>query len=464
MSVPNEKQFWKYILPSMLTMFLCGFYAIVDGFFVGQAVGDLGLAAINIAWPIASFLLAAGTGIGVGGSVVMSTRYGKNDISGSQRAFGNTFFMLLAASALMTVLFSLLYIPILHLLGARGELLSAAGEYAQIVAAGSVFQILGTGIAPLLRNKGKTIAAMAAMVSGLVTNIILDALFVMALGLGIRGAALATVIAQALVALVGFILLYHKKENRIPLRMLKPEKGTVSRLLKIGLSPFGMTFAPSIVIILANLQCLAYGGTVAVAAYSVLMYVVTSAQGLLQGVGDGVQPLLSYFNGAKNQKAMQNVFRKALATVLVLGVALAAAALFFRTQIPVLFGASPEASVLVEAALFFSAFAFPFIGFSKLSSSYFYAIADVRTSALVIYLDPAVLTPLFLFTLPLFLGITGIWLLLPCTQASLTVILLLIYRRQAARQDASAQPGVHLPGALQPGKIKKNRSSDYGAY
>ncbi|MEA5003631.1 MAG: MATE family efflux transporter, partial [Christensenella sp.] len=275
MSAPNEKQFWKYILPSMLTMFLSGFYAIVDGFFVGQAVGDIGLAAISIAWPIASFLLATGTGIGVGGSVVMSTRYGKKDIPGSQRAFGNTFFVLLIASALMTVLFSLLYVPILELLGARGELLATAGEYAQIVAAGSVFQILGTGIAPLLRNKGKTIQAMAAMVSGLITNIILDAVFVMVLGWGIRGAAIATVIAQALVAAVGFLLLYRKKENRIPLGMLKPEKKTVSKLLKIGLSPFGMTFAPSIVIILANLQCLTYGVTVAVAAYSVLMYVVT---------------------------------------------------------------------------------------------------------------------------------------------------------------------------------------------
>ena len=78
MFAPSEKQFWKYILPSMLTMFLGGFYAIVDGFFVGQAVGDLGLAAINLAWPIASFLLAAGTGIGVGGSVIMSTRLGED--------------------------------------------------------------------------------------------------------------------------------------------------------------------------------------------------------------------------------------------------------------------------------------------------------------------------------------------------------------------------------------------------
>ncbi|BDF58066.1 MATE family efflux transporter [Christensenellaceae bacterium] len=439
MFAPSEKQFWKYILPSMLTMFLGGFYAIVDGFFVGQAVGDLGLAAINIAWPIASFLLAAGTGIGVGGSVIMSTRLGEKDIDGSKQAFGNTFFMLLLFSAIMTVVFSFLYTPILRLLGAEGDLLKTAEEYARIVALGSTFQILGTGIAPLLRNKGKTVQAMIAMVSGLVTNIILDALFVMALSWGIRGAALATVIAQALVAVIGFIMLYHKKENRVPLSMLKPNAATMRKLLKIGLSPFGMTFAPSIVIILANLQCLQYGGTVAVAAYSILMYVVTSVQGLLQGVGDGIQPLLSYFNGAGNMRSMQNVFRKALITVLALSIVLLLAALLLRTQIPVLFGASPESAALVETALFFMAFAFPFIGFTKLSSSYFYAIDEVKTSALIIYIDPAALTPLYLFLLPLLLGITGIWLALPFAQASLTVILLFIYRRHYHKMQLKSQ-------------------------
>ncbi|MEA5002633.1 MAG: MATE family efflux transporter, partial [Christensenella sp.] len=164
-------------------------------------------------------------------------------------------------------------------------------------------------------------------------------------------------------------------------------------------------------------------------------------------VGDGVQPLLSYFNGAGNLKSVQNIFKKALVTVLILGVVLSVAALFFRTQIPVLFGASQQSSVLVEAALFFSAFAFPFIGFSKLSSSYFYAIGDVKTSSLVIYLDPAVLTPLFLFTLPLFLELTGIWLTLPFVQAALSIILLFIYRRHREIQLAPVRKDRRLPDA-----------------
>ena len=101
---PSENQFFRYVLPSMLAMLLSGFYAIIDGFFIGHTIGDTGLAAINIAWPVASFLPAAGTGIGAGGSVVMTTRLGEGKKEKSRQALGNTLFVLAAFSSAMTIL------------------------------------------------------------------------------------------------------------------------------------------------------------------------------------------------------------------------------------------------------------------------------------------------------------------------------------------------------------------------
>lgn len=425
---PSEKQFFRYVLPSMLAMLLTGFYAIIDGFFVGRAVGDTGLAAINIAWPIAAFLLAAGTGIGAGGSVVMSTRLGENDREGSRRAYGNTIFTLLSFSAVITVVLLLAYQPILGFLGAKGTLFSYSAEYTQIIVAGSAFQIFGTGLVPLLRNKGKTISAMAAMVAGLLTNIFLDALFIMGFSWGLFGAAFATVIAQAVVAVISLVLLFFHRDDRIRIRELKPHAKTVSKLVKIGLSPFGMSFAPSLVIILANWQCLAYGGDIAVAAYSVLMYFYTSAQLLMQGVGEGAQPLFSYFNGAGDHKTAHSLLRRSLVMVLLLSAALCVAGILLRETIPAIFGTSTEASALVASALTIIPFAFPLTGTARLSSSFFYAMQKTRYSALIIYIDPLLLTPLFLFLLPLAFGLTGIWLSIPAAQGALVILTACLFR------------------------------------
>ncbi|MBC5646826.1 MATE family efflux transporter [Christensenella tenuis] len=430
---PSENQFFRYVLPSMLAMLLSGFYAIIDGFFVGHTIGDTGLASINIAWPIASFLLAAGTGIGAGGSVVMTTRLGEGKLKKSRKALGNTLFVLIAFSAVMTILLLLFYRPLLQFLGAEGNLLTAAAEYTQIIALGSACQILGTGLVPLLRNKGKTISAMIAMVCGLITNIILDALFMMVFRWGMFGAAFATVTAQALVAVLSLILLFRKRKERPEKRDLLPHGQTVARLLKIGLSPFGMTFAPSIIIILANWQCLAYGGSTVVAAYAVLMYFVTSAQLLLQGIGEGIQPLLSYFNGAGKPNSVHRLLKKSFALVLALGGILCAGAIIFRDAIPAIFGASGETSFLVASALLISAFSFPMTGVTRLASSFFYAVQKTGYSTLVIYIDPLALTPFFLYLLPVFWGVTGIWLSIPVAQGALvciTGILFIIYFRK----------------------------------
>ena len=338
-----EKQFLKYVVPSMFTMLLTGFYTIVDGFFVGRAIGDVGLAAINIAWPITAVMLAVGTGIGTGGSVLMSTHRGENNYPAACRAKGNTVSLLVLASLLLTVLFLFVYPPLLRVLGAAGQVYTAASEYVFVIICGAALQIFGTGFTPLLRNSRKTIAAMVIMVIGLITNIALDWWFIISLQMGMRGAALATITAQGLVAVFSFIVLCRESDPHLQFKpahfVLRP--ALCGRILQTAISPFGLSLSPSIILIFNNLQCLAYGGEAAVAAYSVSAYIVESVTLLLSGIGEGIQPLISYFNGAREYDSMNSVKQKCLRLALCISTALSCVLILVRNLVPVAFGTSP---------------------------------------------------------------------------------------------------------------------------
>lgn len=293
-----KKKFWKYVIPSMFTCLLSGVYCLVDGLFIGRAVGDAGLAGINIAWPIAALILAIGTGIGIGGSVVMSNYLGKNQENKARLVRGNTIVLLVLAALTLTIMIYSFIGPILRMLGAADEVYDAALIYCRIFVLGSIFQLLGTGFTPLLRNIGHVMFAMVIMILGFVTNVVLDYALIVTLNMGIAGAAFATVTGQALVVIASLFIMFNKK-NRLALKDYKLDLTIVSKIFRVGLSPFGLSLSPSIIIIFANWQCIKYGGNIAVVAYAVLSYVMSTAQLLVQGVGEGTQPLVSYYKGAK---------------------------------------------------------------------------------------------------------------------------------------------------------------------
>ncbi len=432
-SKPIEKQFWKYVLPAMLTTTLDIFYVIVDGFFVGQAVGDPGLAAINLAWPVAALCFAVAKGIGSGGAVVMSTRRGAGDEEGAERARGNTVLMLLAASAVLTVSLTFFLEPVLRFLGAEGQMLELAMEYTRVVAIGCGAYVMSSGLTPLLRNRGKTVAAMCALSVSMIANVLLDALLTMVIPWGMFGAALATVISEGLSAAICAGVMLSDRKEWIRRRDLVPERKTVWNILKIGASPMGLFLSPSLVIVFSNWQCLAYGGEMAVAVYSVLSYLSGACQSLLQGVGEGVQPIISYCRGAENYAAMKRTLRKAAAMTMAMAVLAMALIFLFRGGLPDLFGTSEEVgNVICRAALFVMA-ALPFLGATRLLSSYFYAVDEPRLAMVMAYADPAAATPVFVFLLPMLFDLDGVWLAYPAAQAALAAAALWMLRRYHKR-------------------------------
>lgn len=186
-----DRKFGRYVLSSMITMFLQSAYSVVDGLFVSNFVNGTALAAINVSWPIIAVITAIGTGIGCGGAVIMSTQQGAGHQAVSNRVRGNILLALLAAGVLCTAVTLAFLDPLLRLMGAQGELLDYARIYGRVMLGGGILQVLSCGLTPLLRNDNRAVTAMVIMVGGLVVNLSLDFTFLAFFGWGIAGAAAA---------------------------------------------------------------------------------------------------------------------------------------------------------------------------------------------------------------------------------------------------------------------------------
>ena len=434
------KEYLKYIVPTMITFTLGGVYSIIDGVFVGHAVGDAGLAGINVAFPLVAFIMAVGTGVGMGGGVISSIARGAGNEAKARRAMGPTLTMLaLSAVPIMALLFTLAT-PICELLGGRGETLAQAAAYTGVIAWGVPFQILVTGCTPLIRNQGKVAYAMAVQVFAGLMNVALDYVFVILLGMGTAGAAAATVVSQvsAFLLVLGFFL---KRENRIAVADLRPDRHIALHALRLGLAPFGLTLLPEATVVAINVNLSMYGGEQALAAYAVVSYTACVIQMLIQGVGDGSQPLISKHYGAGDADGVRRFRNTNYLITISLGVLGLAAMYLLRNQVPLLFGASDETAGLIAYALPVFSTAYVFYGFTHASTSYFYAVDDAKASSAIVY-GEALLVVLIVFGAARLFGLDGIWLSVTAVQMVLSVAAaaLLRYRHRARRPDRAAEP------------------------
>ena len=435
------KAYCKSVFPAMLAFAFSGVYAIVDGLFVGNYIGDVGVSAINVSWPMVVFVQALGTGIGMSGAVNLAIAKAGGDKESERRYLGNTLLIVLVASALFTLLLSFLYPYLVHLFGGRDEIEEYANEYIKYLMWCAAVQIISTALLPIVRNYGGAFLAMSAMIAGFLTNVLLDWLMVSVLEWGMMGAALATVIGQFVTVIPCMAFLFYKK-LLVRYAIFKPRAKECLTILKVGLSPFGLTLVPTLVVVILNISALEYGGNAAVSCYAVVNYVVCVVQYLMQGVGDGSQPLISTYYGEGNGKNVRNSVALSYVTALVTAFICLPAVYLLRDAIPQLFGSSP--SVAADAAHVLSLFvwAFPCIAIMRVSTAYFYATKTNVFAYILIYSEPVVLAILIAAGIPKALGVEGLWICLPISQgilAFVAVILMLtsvFLRRKKAASSA----------------------------
>lgn len=414
------KKVIKDTVPTLISLMLLSTYAVIDGLFIGNNAGDVGLAAINIAWPITALITAVGVGLGIGSSVLISHKRGLGDDVGSRGVFSYGFAMLLMAVVILMLSLLPSHAHILSFLGAKGDVLVEASKYAFIIIVGMVFQLLGAFLIPVLRNYGMSVGAMICMLLGTFVNAGVNYMLICVLKLGIQGAAYGTLVAQFSVSICAIIFLV--KDAGVSLKP-KFSKVIMGKIAHVGLTGFGVSMAPSITLIFTNLQCLAYGGDSTVACYAVISYVAMPIQAMLAGVGEGSQPLMSYYCGGGEEENLRKVAKIARVFGLILSAIMMLAVLLATPFIAKLFGLSPEGSLIFDTGMRLYAISFVIVSMARFNVCYLNAAMKTSKAIFLTYFESLCLSPLLLFVLPHFWDVEGIWLSYLVTNT----LLLLIY-------------------------------------
>lgn len=429
----DMRTFFQFVIPSVLSFALSGVYAIVDGFFVGNSIGDIGISAINMAYPIVAVIQSLGTGIGMGGAIYYSINRAEKKEPQAREFTAGALWMLIISSIFMTFIVFLFNSPLLRMLGASGQLLSLGEEYIAIIALGAGLQIMGTGLVPFIRNHGGSSYAMFSMIAGFVTNIILDYLFVWVFEQGVSGAAWATVIGQGVTMLAALVYLLWKKQ--FTLKILVTKIGTVwTSIVKIGIAPFGLSMTPIISLVIINRFSVSYGGEHAIATYACISYIMCIIYLILQGVGDGCQPLISKHYGEKDFSRMNNIRKLAYGFGMFLSVIGCIIMYVARADIGILFGTSNEVNAEITKIIPIFLVSVPFVSINRITTASFYATEKSAFSYILTFAEPLFMLILMLILPPLFGGQIMIWWSTVFARI-LAAILALILKKKTDRQE-----------------------------
>ena len=311
-SMPVPKAFLKLAVPAVAAQLINILYNIVDKMFIGHIpeVGKQALAGVGVTTPVILAISAFAALVSMGGAPKASIFLGKDDTAQAEKVVGSCTWMLLLLSVLLTVLMLVYGRPVLLLFGASEDTISFAASYMNIYCLGTVFTQLTLGLNAFITAQGKTLISMRNVAIGALTNIILDAVFINGFQMGVRGAALATVISQCVSAV--FVIRYLRSEKSTPKlerRQIRFDKEILLPCILLGTSPALMQLTENLVAISFNTSLQKYGGDMAVASMSILNSVMQFVMLLLPGLVQGAQPLLSYNLGAGNIKRVKKTFR-----------------------------------------------------------------------------------------------------------------------------------------------------------
>lgn len=416
----------KLSLPAFLGLFVMTLYNVVDTIFIGHYVGPLGIAGLSIVFPIQMLAIGLGEMAGMGGASLVSRLIGAANIPRAERALGNALTTTVILSG--TIMVAGLANPDfwLRLLGASETILPYARDYMTIILIGIVFQTFGMTLSSLIRAEGNARIPMIGMIMGAILNIILDAIFIIPLDMGVRGAALATIISQ-LVSVIYFAAFYLSRRSFLSfhLQNLAIEWDILKSILAIGAASFTRMAAGSISAMFVNRMLLTYGGDYAISAFGIIHRIMMFA--IMPGIviGGGLQPILGFNYGAKRYD------RALRAITLAVGAAtawclLAFLALYFAPQVFVrIFTADSELIELSSYAAKRLFLAINLVGFIMVGSIVFQSIGKAVQSLITSISRPFLFLIPLIFTLPHFLQLEGIWLAFPIADG-LTFLLTLV--------------------------------------
>ena len=414
---------WKFSLPAIVGMVVNALYNVVDSIFVGHGVGEIGLAAVTIAFPIMIILMAFGMLVGVGASAVVSLRLGQHQHHEAEKILGNAF--TLAAILALTLSATMLFFldPILISLGALPNVLPYARDFTCIILLGSIFMYIGFGLNNIVRAEGNPKMAMYTVLISALLNILLNPLFIFVFHLGISGSALATVVSQG-VSAIWVMTYFMGKKSLLKLRLsnLMLDKNIVMSIFKIGLSPFLMQIAASIVSVIFNYSLLQYGGELAVASIGIINRIAMLMLMPIFGLSQGIQPIIGYNYGAKNYGRVTETLKIGIYAGTIFATLGFLLVEIFDKQIIMMFNDNPELISIGAHGMRLQLCMLPVIGFQIIGANYFQAVGKAGYAIVLSMSRQVIILIPLLLMLPGFMGINGAWLASPIADLASAII------------------------------------------
>lgn len=432
---------WKYALPAIVAMLASSLYNMVDSIFIGQGVGPIAISGLAITFPFMNLTGAFGAAIGVGSSTYLSVKLGQKDYLTAENILGNTVMLNIYMGVVLSVVCLLLLDPILRFFGASDATLPYARQYMVIILAGNVVTHTYLGLNAVLRAASKPRQAMNATIFTVVVNTILDPIFIYpwGLGLGISGAAYATILAQVLALCYQLRLLSDKRE------LIHFRRGTyrlhsqiVKSIISIGISPFAMNVCSCIIVIFINNQLVHYGGDLSVGAYGISNKILFIFVMFVIGLNQGMQPIAGYNYGAQKFDRLMHVVKLTMLSataVMTVGWCLA---IFMPRLCVRLFTTDATLINLSANALRIMCCMFPIVGYQMVVTNFFQCIGKVKVSIFLSLSRQLIFLLPMLWLLPHLFQLNGVWFSMPASDllASLvTAWIMARYMRKFMRQQ-----------------------------
>lgn len=427
------KKLIRFTLPSIIMMIFTSIYGVVDGFFVSNYVGKTPFAAVNFIMPFLMILGAIGFMFGTGGSALIAKTMGVGDNEKAKRIFSLLIYTSAVCGIVITILGIIFIRPVAALLGADGILLDNCVIYGRVILVALPAYILQFEFQSFFVTAEKPQLGLAFTIAAGVTNMVLDALFVAVLHMELTGAALATAISQAVGGLAP--LFYFARKNTSLLRLTKTsfDGKTLLKACTNGSSELMSNISMSIVSMLYNVQLMKYAGEDGVAAYGVLMYVNMVFLATFIGYSVGTAPVIGYHFGAQNHSEMKGLLKKSIVIIGIFSICMLILAEILAMPFANIFVGYDDSlmSLTLRAFRIFS-FSFLFAGIAVLGSSFFTALNDGLTSALISFLRTLVFQVAAVIIFPLLFKIDGIWMSIVAAEliAALVTVIFVIGKRK----------------------------------
>ena len=440
---PIGKLLVQYAFPAIIAMIAVSLYNIVDRIFIGQIVGPMAISGLAITFPFINLGAAFGAAVGIGASTTISVKLGQRDYETAKNILGNTVTLNLIIGSSFGIICLIFLDPILRFFGASDATIPYARSFMEVILAGNVISHMYFGMNAVLRAASKPRHAMMATIFTVLMNIILDFIFIRLWGWGIRGAAFATVLSQAL-ALCWQMKQFTNKNEILHLKrgIYRLKKHLVENIISIGISPFLMNVCACIVVIFMNNQLVKYGGDMAVGAFGIAYSVAMIFVMFIIGLDQGMQPIAGYNYGSQQTDRLMRVLKLTIFAaigIMVVGWLIAHLAPYFCAR---MFTKDPELIRQAIKAIQINMMMYPIVGFQMVVTNFFQCIGKVKISIFLSLSRQLLFLIPFLIILPQFFKLDGVWASLPSSDflASLVAaIIMMAYMRRLKRQGVNNQ-------------------------